>query len=372
MVVKKAAYGILDGGRLFYLKLEEKLQDLGLHKVHAEGAVFSYVKKNKLHGLVVSHVDDLLMIGDSKFQDEVETKLSEFFKLSKVESGTFNYCGCRISAKENGDIQVDQNEYVNKIQFIDIDEENNEKRKLDAKEQKMLRGKIGEILWISLMTRPDLSFEVNRIATEVSTATVVTLREMNQLIKRAKSKNEVLNFSKLGDVKNLKVKVYTDASYNNLNEKTKSTEGRVILVENSISKKLSVVSWKTKKIPRVCRSVKSAETRSLDDGLDDAIHIARIIKEIYEGKINLKEPSQIPVIAKTDSKSLWESLNNSRQCEEKLLWSTIAGLKELLSLGYVESVDWVSTNWQLADSLTKKCSLAKYDWLLNVASNNKL
>ena len=118
--------------------------------------------------------------------------------------------------------------------------------------------------------------------------------------------------------------------------------------------------------------MKSAETRSLDDGLDDAIHIARIIKEIYEGKINLKEPSQIPVIAKTDSKSLWESLNNSRQCEEKLLRSTIAGLKELLSLGYVESVDWVSTDWQLADSLTKKCSLAKYDWLLNVASNNKL
>ena len=32
----KAAYGILDGGRLFYLKLEEKLIEWGLHKVHAE------------------------------------------------------------------------------------------------------------------------------------------------------------------------------------------------------------------------------------------------------------------------------------------------------------------------------------------------
>ena len=116
------------------------------------------------------------------------------------------------------------------------------------------------------------------------------------------------------------------------------------LAIRSSTKKLSVVSWKTKRIPRVCRSVKSAETRSLDDGLDDTIHIARIIKEIYEGKINLKEPSQIPVIAKTDSKSLWESLNNSGQCEEKLLRSTIAGLKELLSLGYVESVDWISTD----------------------------
>ena len=40
-LLKQAAYGILDGGRLFYLKLSETLEHLGLHKVHADGALFT-------------------------------------------------------------------------------------------------------------------------------------------------------------------------------------------------------------------------------------------------------------------------------------------------------------------------------------------
>jgi hypothetical protein len=52
----RGAYGILDGGRLFYLKLVEKLNKMGLHKVHSDGAVFTYVKEGKLHGMVITNV----------------------------------------------------------------------------------------------------------------------------------------------------------------------------------------------------------------------------------------------------------------------------------------------------------------------------
>ena len=73
-----------------------------------------------------------------------------------------------------------------------------------------------------------------------------------------------------------------------------------------------MVNWKTKKIPRVCRSVKGAETRALEDAVDDAINIARLVREVYDGEVVLKDPKQIPVIAMTDSKSLWESVHNTR------------------------------------------------------------
>ena len=66
-LLKKAAYGVLDGGRLFYLRLEETLKQLGMHKVHAEGALFTYVKNKKLHGIVVSHVDDFFFWQEMKF-----------------------------------------------------------------------------------------------------------------------------------------------------------------------------------------------------------------------------------------------------------------------------------------------------------------
>ena len=58
--------------------------------------------------------------------------------------------------------------------------------------------------------------------------------------------------------------------------------------------------------------------------------------------------------AVTDCKSRWESINNSRQCEDKILRNSIAGIKELLSLKMLKSVKWVPTGKMLADCMTKK------------------
>ena len=342
-----------------------------MHRVHADGAIFTFVKSGKLHGIIASHVDDLLMAGDKVFQEEVESKLSQVFQFSKVENGSFKYCGCNIS-KKGAVVEVEQHDYVSSLEFISMDNEDDLDRALSTSELKVLRGKVGEVLWISLITRPDLSFEVNRIAGEVSRATVRTKKDMNKLIQKAKSRVETLTFSKLGDIKDLSVKVYTDASFNNQENQIRSTAGRITLLENVKTERVNVISWKTKKIQRVCRSVKSAETRALEDGLDEAINIARIVKEIYNGRIDLKLPDQLPVIALTDSKSVWENLYNSRQCEEKILRNTIAGIKELIELGMVKAVYWVPTNKQLADCLTKKGMSSKDDWLLSVNSLNTL
>ena len=81
-------------------------------------------------------------------------------------------------------------------------------------------------------------------------------------------------------------------------------------------------------------------------------------------------PKQIPVTALTDSKSLWDSLHKTRQCEEKLLRSSVAGIKQVIELKMVEDVDWVPTAEQLADCMTKKGKRA--EWLLQVSSRNRL
>ena len=371
-LLNKAAYGVLDGGRLFYLRLADELLKLGLHKVHSDGALFTFVKNGRLHGLVASHVDDLLMAGDATFEEEVEHKLAEIFQFSKVETGNFKYCGCSILA-ENGSIQVQQHDYVDNLKYIPVDYSIGQTdRLLTSAEMKVLRARVGEVLWLSLITRPDLSFDINKLSAEIPNARVKTLIDMNRIIKKAKNKKQVITFSRLGKIEEIVVRVYTDASYNNQDDQVRSTAGKVILLEHPESEKGCAISWKTKKIQRVCRSVKSAETRALDEGLDEAVHVARIVKEIYNGKIDLKQPDQLPVLAKTDSKSVWENLNNTRQCEEKILRNTIAGIKELLELGVVRQVDWVPTNLQLADCLTKTCLPVKSERLLDVISTNHL
>ena len=86
-------------------------------------------------------------------------------------------------------------------------------------------------------------------------------------------------------------------------------------MEDKASTRANIFSWKTKKITRVCRSVKAAETRALENGLDEAVHFARMVSEIYDGDVNLKDAKQIEVAALTDNKGLWENLNNTRQCD---------------------------------------------------------
>ena len=59
------------------------------------------------------------------------------------------------------------------------------------------------------------------------------------------------------------------------------------MLENEDSGKVNLFSWKTKKISRICRSVKAGEARALENGLDESFHFARMFQEIYEGKVNL-------------------------------------------------------------------------------------
>ena len=49
---------------------------------------------------------------------------------------------------------------------------------LTEKEKKVVRAKIGELLWISLMTRPDISYDINEISSEAAKATVKTAKAL--------------------------------------------------------------------------------------------------------------------------------------------------------------------------------------------------
>ena len=225
-----------------------------------------------------------------------------------------------------------------------------------------------ELLWVSLMTRPDISFEVNRLSTIILTATIRDLKDARRLVDRVKSEPITLCLTRLGPREDLRIRIFCDASFNNQDNKLRSTEGRAILLENSKSCKSNLFSWQTKKITKICRSVKGAETRSLEDGLDEAVHFSRMVREIYDGKIDLKQPKQIEVVALTDNKGLWENVYNTRQCDEKLLRNSVALIKEMIELKEVKKVEWVETKKMLADVLTKRAGNGK--WIRNVVEQN--
>ena len=67
--------------------------------------MFTYVQEGKLQGMIVVNVDDVIMAGNEKFKVEVEEKLKDMFRFSKIEEKEFVYCGCRIKCKDDGTIE---------------------------------------------------------------------------------------------------------------------------------------------------------------------------------------------------------------------------------------------------------------------------
>ena len=96
---------------------------------------------------------------------------------------------------------------------------------------------------------------------------------MNKIIRKAKegSNTSKMTYRKLENYES------SDASYKTVDNKVTSVEGQMLFLTSG--QKACPIMWKSKKIPRVCDSMKTAETFSADKTTDNAIYFARIIRE---------------------------------------------------------------------------------------------
>ena len=113
--------------------------------------------------------------------------------------------GCRIQKLENGDITLDQNEYIETVEKVSVPPKRNSSL-VNEEERKEIIRVAGELLWVSLMTRPDISFEVNKLSSNISKATIKDLKDARRLVEKTKEDPVTLNFTRLGPKDDLKIR----------------------------------------------------------------------------------------------------------------------------------------------------------------------
>ena len=84
-----------------------------------------------------------------------------------------------------GDISLNQDEYILNIKEVIVPAKRNSCR-TNGEEKKEIRRVVGELLWVSLMTWSDHSFEVNLLSTNVSNVTIGDLKDAKRLLEKAK------------------------------------------------------------------------------------------------------------------------------------------------------------------------------------------
>ena len=209
----------------------------------------------------------------------------------------------------------------------------------------------GKLNWIADQTRPDLGYDSLLMSYHNRDATIKNINEANKTVKKAMDGDSFIKFSKIGNFNDMKILTYSDASFMTIENKSRSIAGKIIFLSNQDESKLSPLCWKSKTIPQVCKSAKAAETRAVDICADDGLFLARTVSEIFTGK---KGKHQIPLIIKSDSNSLKDSLNSTKQVEEKMLRPLLQHLKDMITRQEINSFDWVETYNCHADLLTKK------------------
>ncbi|XP_057305375.1 uncharacterized protein LOC130642303 [Hydractinia symbiolongicarpus] len=95
------------------------------------------------------------------------------------EEVTFRYLNI---CQDEENIIIDQADYINRLLPTLIDRSKNEKI-LSSKERDVLRSKIGQLLWVSNQTRPDISFNVSNLAVNMEKSTFKDIVALNKVRK---------------------------------------------------------------------------------------------------------------------------------------------------------------------------------------------
>ena len=351
-LLHKAAYGLSDAPRRFYMALKDAFLDSGLKRSVQDFAVFFALDDNGCTiGLLVSHVDDILFSGSQDFHDKIMSKFLQKFRLGSLKRNLFDYCGATIEVSR-GLITMSHEHYAKRI-ILPEPLSGDTERLLTQPEYKTFRTILGKLTWLATTSRPDLAYEVNVLSQHQSNPQV---KHMNDLVTAVKNAtffaSTRLEFRAL-DHQNMFLIVFTDASLANnkvtsgISIKHTSQTGTIILIGSFIERTFvcNVVDWQSTKQKRVARSTLTSETLAMTDSIDRAF----ALKNHYQ----VTQGLDIPILVIADCQSLVATSHSTTSIAEKRLQIDLGAIRESIERNEIKVVH-VNTQHMLADSLTKR------------------
>ena len=107
-------YGLCDAPRVWYLKVKEVLEASGAIKSKFDHAIFYWLCKGNLEGILCCHVDDFVWGGTKNFKNKVIKLLKDTFSISLEKGETFKYLGLDVCQNDNV-ITLHQTPYISEL-----------------------------------------------------------------------------------------------------------------------------------------------------------------------------------------------------------------------------------------------------------------
>ena len=366
-LLKGGAYGRVDAPYLWYKELRKVLESLGFVACPFDGCLFVLVTRDttgspKVRGVLGVHVDDGIGGGDSYYRSVLQ-KLRERFSFGAYNEHEFDFCGVHYRQWDDGTIEMDQRDYVRKIEPINVPKNRRASPDADLSdmEKYFLRGLCGSLQYAAVHTRPDLAAKVGQLQATIPRAKVKDLLEANRVLYEGK-RHEVCLMIVPIHVSDVTFCAFSDASFSSATNLASRQGTLIFSTDGMLSKnEMSVVcpmAWSSRKIPRVVTSTLSAEAIALSTTLDRLSYIRIVWEWLKNPGINWAEPNEVlsnapHCNAVTDCKSVFDVSTKTAPpaCHEHRTLLECLLIRERLQENI--SLRWINSQAMLADSLTK-------------------
>jgi hypothetical protein len=205
---------------------------------------------------------------------------------------------------------------------------------------------VGSVLYVSNVTRPDITHTVNMLARFVSCPTLKHLTAGIHLLRYLKHTKKMKLLFRCSDTPNWMLTIYTDSNWGGDKGDRKSTTGYLVMVNGNC------VAWQSKKQTTIALSSMEAEYYAIAAGLSESMWCQALLYEMTH---------HLPTMRLlTDSASaIAVATSEDHHHRSKHIDIRYSFIKDVISRRNV-SINWVSTLDQLADVLTKSLSRVKF------------
>jgi len=304
----------------------------------------------KPEGMAVTHVDDVLHAGTKHFDEKVMNPLKDSFKFGNEEECEFRYVGLNMKQSNSG-ITVNQNHYVENLAEPDVSRLKDLKGSdvLKEEDQTEFSSAVAKLATIAYTSRPDLCFNVKSLSSKYGKATKSDLKAVQRKIVLLKAEGcTELKYQKMGDIEDWILVGFGDAGIKSMPDKMTSVNGSVLLLCNRKTGAAAVLNWRSKKLRRKVTSSMAGECYSLVAIIGEMVYTKGVLAQIYGQRIQ-----NIPCLAVTDCKNLYEAVHSTSLVEDMWLITDIAAIKEAIETGEVTEIQRVPSERMLANCLTK-------------------
>ena len=377
MRLLKSAYGLADAPLLWWKEADRRLREGGwkrhvldrcLYCMHSEKEHLG-MPSGSLIAAIIIHVDDLLLAGLDKhpeFQAKV-VELRKAFDFGKWHELTpekpLVYCGGKLEITPGG-IRLSYSDYLKRVTPITMEKNRKPQDPLNDKEITRARGLIGALQWPAVQGVPPLAASLSIYAADINKGSVQLITDLNKTLRFAKGlTKDALVMKKVVDrLDDVCFLCYSDAAFGVRSDH--SSQGGYIIVATSQDvlkggfKPYNVVSWRSFKLTRVCRSSLAAEAQACAAAADELMMVKTMLSMMVDPSQDPRHPQTAAWMGKSalivDARALYDAVKKkgfTSQHDKRSAIEIMCIQQELDRLQC--DLRWVSSERMLADGLTK-------------------